>query len=194
MVCPSPAVLQSCKSLGIISYWLLYGLNLRSLDAGTDLQRGLEKYLPCKEVYSRRRRYVILLLNPERKGFISSFIAPALPSELAAFTLLHEKKGRERNIWTQLLHLTWGSPVDAQWNPHHHCFQASQQNIHLTPVSAEEKLLLLPVTLNGNLPRLPDDSVLIWEGVPIWWQKTKDYHAHLHFHALEAQESGHHSE
>jgi len=70
-------------------------LTLRSLDAGTDLQRGLEKYLPYKEVYSRRRRYVILLLKPREERQKALLLVP-YPRELAAFMLPHEQKDAER--------------------------------------------------------------------------------------------------
>lgn len=76
---------------------------------------------------------------------MNSFIAPALPQWASSFYAASQiERHKERNIWMQLLHLTWGSLVDAQWNPHHHCFQVSQQNRSVTPVSEEEELLSLP--------------------------------------------------
>lgn len=51
------------------------------------------------------------------------------PSELAAFMLPHKRGSiKEAKVWAQALYLSWGSLLDAQWNPCLHCFSVSQQN------------------------------------------------------------------
>lgn len=44
--------------------------------------------------------------------------------------MLPHKRGsiKEAKVWAQALYLSWGSLLDAQWNPCLHCFSVSQQN------------------------------------------------------------------
>lgn len=81
------------------------GLSLKSLDAGTDPQRGLEKYLLCKEVYSGRRRYVILLLKCREERWKAFLLLP-YSSVLAAFMMPHEDKYAERET-SEFNYSTW---------------------------------------------------------------------------------------
>lgn len=114
-LCPSPSELEKPFPFnwGSFPSGCCDGLNLKSLDAGTDLQRGLEKYLPCKEVYSGRGRYVILLLKPRVERWKALLLLP-YSSVLAAFMVPREEKYAEKHlnaITPPDLRLSGGHPV-----------------------------------------------------------------------------------